>query len=176
MAETVGWYEDILGMKLVKTIEFPGGGQHFFLDMGNGRDGVAFFYFPDAEEGIPGDSVSGLYDDDMQSTGVGGTAIGTLNHLAFDVAPEKIDEYVVKLRAKGVSVTEITNHANSLAGRHKDNYDPSSDDGDVFVRSVYFKDPNGTLLEFACWTTTFDETDVVHEPARARDAKLVLQP
>ena len=38
MAETVAWYEDILGMKLVKTLELPGGfGQHFFLDMGNGR-------------------------------------------------------------------------------------------------------------------------------------------
>ena len=38
MAETVAWYADMLGMKLVKTLELPGGrGQHFFLDMGNGR-------------------------------------------------------------------------------------------------------------------------------------------
>ena len=52
MAETVEWYEDKLGMKLVKTLELPGGhGQHFFLDMGNGRDGVAFFWFPNAPEG-----------------------------------------------------------------------------------------------------------------------------
>ena len=55
MAETVAWYEDMLGMKLVKTLELPGGrGQHFFLDMGNGVDGVAFFWFPDAPEGVRG--------------------------------------------------------------------------------------------------------------------------
>ncbi len=54
MAETVAWYEDKLGMKLVKTLELPGGrGQHFFLDMGNGVDGIAFFWFPDAPEGVP---------------------------------------------------------------------------------------------------------------------------
>ncbi len=46
-------------------------------------------------------------------------------------------------------------------------YDPATDGGDVFIRSLYFKDPNGTLLEFACWTTTFDESDVEHAPARS---------
>ena len=46
MAETVEWYEDVLGMRLVKTLELPDGrGQHFFLDMGNGVDGIAFFWF-----------------------------------------------------------------------------------------------------------------------------------
>jgi hypothetical protein len=39
----------------------------------------------------------------------------------------------------------------------------------VFVRSVYFMDPNGILLEFACWTKTFTEDDVKHRPARAAD-------
>ena len=58
MAETVAWYEDKLGMKLVKTLELPGGrGQHFFLDMGNGVDGIAFFWFPDAPEGVRGESL-----------------------------------------------------------------------------------------------------------------------
>jgi hypothetical protein len=32
---------------------------------------------------------------------------------------------------------------------------------------MYFRDPNGTMLEFACWTKTLDETDVRHAPARA---------
>lgn len=172
MAETVAWYEDVLGMKLVKTLEFPDGGQHFFLDMGNGRDGIAFFWFPDGKEATPGDGISGAYDDEMHRTGIGGSAIGTLNHLAFDVAPDKLDEYLGKLRSKGVAVTDITNHANSLAGGHKRDYDPETDGGDVFIRSLYFKDPNGTLLEFACWTTTFDDTDVEHAPARARAAAL----
>jgi catechol 2,3-dioxygenase-like lactoylglutathione lyase family enzyme len=172
MAETVAWYEDKLGMRLVKTLELPGGaGQHFFLDMGNGVDGIAFFWFPDAPEGRPGDSIHGSFDEQMRrvrgSAPGGVTAIGTMNHIAFDVAPDKIDEYLVKLRSKGVAVTEITNHANSLDGGHKADYDPDTDGGDVFVRSLYFKDPNGTLLEFACWTTTFDESDVRHAPATA---------
>jgi catechol 2,3-dioxygenase-like lactoylglutathione lyase family enzyme len=170
MAETVAWYQDVLGMKLVKTLELPGGhGQHFFLDMGNGVDGIAFFWFPEAPEGTPGDSLHGGFDDQMRrAAGSGVTAIGTMNHIAFDVAPEKIDEYLVKLRSKGVAVSEIINHANSLDGGHKPGYDPADNHGDVFVRSLYFKDPNGTLLEFACWTTTFDESDIRHAPANAK--------
>lgn len=159
MAETVAWYEDVLGMKLVKTLELPGGrGQHFFLDMGNGVDAIAFFWFPDAPEGIAGESFQGR--DGM-------SAIGSVNHIAFDVPAEKMDAYRAKLRAKGVRVTEIINHANSLDGGHKPEYDGTTDDGDVFIRSMYFRDPNGTMLEFASWTRTLDETDVRHAPARA---------
>jgi catechol 2,3-dioxygenase-like lactoylglutathione lyase family enzyme len=129
--------------------------------MGNGVDGIAFFWFPDAPEGVPGESLHPTWDADMRLVGDGGggmTATGSTNHIAFDVAPEKIEEYLVKLRAKGVAVTEITNHSNVRQGGHKPDYDPATDDGDVFIRSLYFKDPNGTLLEFACWTTTFDES------------------
>lgn len=159
MAETVAWYEDVLGMKLVKTLELPGGrGQHFFLDMGNGVDGIAFFWFPDAPEGVPGESIQGRN---------GMSAIGSMNHIAFDVAPEHFDAYREKLKAKGVEVTMSINHADSLDGGHKPDYDPATDDNDVFVRSIYFRDPNGTMLEFACWTKTFDATDVKHAPARA---------
>ena len=159
MAETVAWYEDVLGMRLVKTLELPGGrGQHFFLDMGNGRDGVAFFWFPDAPEGSPGIT--------HQEAGV--TAIGTMNHLAFDVPPERFEEYRQKLKDKGVQVTPIINHCNSLDGGHKPDYDAATDDGDVFIRSMYFKDPNGITLEFACWTKVLDESDVRHAPATAR--------
>jgi catechol 2,3-dioxygenase-like lactoylglutathione lyase family enzyme len=160
MAETVTWYEDVLGMKLVKTLELPGGrGQHFFLDMGNGVDGIAFFYFPDAPAGVKGESLQNRY---------GVTAIGTMNHLAFDVPAEKFDDYRQKLLDKGVEVTMIVNHANSLDGGHKPDYDAASDDGDVFIRSMYFKDPNGTTLEFACWTKALDDSDVRHAPAKAR--------
>ena len=31
----------------------------------------------------------------------------------------------------------------------------------VFVRSFYFQDPDGILLEFACWTRTFTDADVI---------------
>jgi hypothetical protein len=38
------------------------------------------------------------------------------------------------------------------------------------VRSIYFQDPDGILLEFACWMREFDLSDVSHTPARAADA------
>ena len=159
MAETVAWYDDVLGMKLVKTLELPDGrGQHFFLDMGNGVDGIAFFWFPDAPEGVRGESIQGPD---------GRSAIGSVNHVAFDVPPEKLEDYAAKLRDKGVEVTRIVNHADSLDGGHKRDYDAATDGGDVFIRSIYFRDPNGTMLEFACWTKTLDESDVRHAPARA---------
>jgi hypothetical protein len=39
------------------------------------------------------------------------------------------------------------------------------DDG-VFVRSVYFFDPDGVLLELAAWTRALTPADVAHEPVR----------
>ena len=159
MAETVAWYEEKLGMKLVKTLDYPGGGQHFFLDMGNGVDGIAFFWFPNAPEGQVGEVLQG-------PDGV--TAIGSTNHIAFDVPAEQFDAYRRRLKELGVQVTPIVNHANSLAGGHKAEYDAATDDGDVFIRSMYFMDPNGVRLEFACWTKQLDESDVRHEPKRAR--------
>src|SRR4051812_40046398 len=47
MARTVDFYTNVLGMPLIKTLEIPGGAQHFFFDCGNG-DSLAFFWFPDA--------------------------------------------------------------------------------------------------------------------------------
>ncbi len=69
-----------------------------------------------------------------------------------NVEPEQLDAYRDKLIANGVDVTFVVNHSNSLEGGHKADYDPATDDGDVFIRSVYFRDPNGITLEFAAWT------------------------
>src|SRR5438094_485606 len=68
-------------------------------------------------------------------------------------------------------VTEITNHATSLMGGHKADWDPQQHTGDVFARSLYFKDPNGIVLEFCAWTATFGPVDVVHTPKTAADLR-----
>jgi catechol 2,3-dioxygenase-like lactoylglutathione lyase family enzyme len=48
MARTVDFYTNVLGLRLIKTVELPADmGQHFFFDIGNG-DSLAFFWFPDA--------------------------------------------------------------------------------------------------------------------------------
>ena len=44
----------------------------------------------------------------------------------------------------------------------------------MFVRSVYFRDPDGVLLEFACWTKTFGPEDIAHAPANAKGERVQL--
>lgn len=142
MARTVDFYSNVLGMPLTKTIELPGGmGQHFFFDIGGG-DSLAFFWFPEAPERTPGIASPAR----MVGEGSIATAHGSMNHVAFDVAPEKMEEYRERLMAKGIEVTEVVNHDNSPMQVSKTITD------DVYVRSMYFFDPDGALLEFAAWT------------------------
>ena len=156
MERTVDFYTNVLGMPLVKTIELPAGmGQHFFFDCGGG-DCLAFFWFPDAPDGVPGVSAPAARPDQGDLT----SAIGSMNHVAFDVAPEKIEEYRDRLLAAGIDCTEIANHDDSEWGI-SDTMHPG-----VYVRSIYFQDPDGILLEFACWMRAFNLTDVSHTPAR----------
>ena len=157
MARTVEFYRDVLGMPLIKTIDLPGGmGQHFFFDIGNG-DSLAFFWFPQAPPAAPGIAAPSALPGrgDMRS------AHGSMNHIAFNVPAEKFDDYYARLREKGVRVSAILNHDDSPAQVSAEVTDK------VFVRSVYFFDPDGVCLEFAAWTKTFDDSDVAHEPARA---------
>ena len=155
MAKTVDFYEGILGMPLVKTIELPVGlGQHFFFDCGGG-DTLAFFWFPDAAEPVSGISGPGCRPDRGSLT----SAIGSMNHVAFNVPPELLEEYAAKLHAAGVETSEIANHDDSEFGLASEWND------DVFVRSLYFQDPDGILLEFAAWTRPMGSPDdVAHEP------------
>lgn len=168
MAKTVTFYRDVLGMPLIKTIDLPAGkGQHFFFDVGNG-DAIAFFWFPDAPQAAPGIAAP----ENLPTRGNIRSAHGSMNHIAINVPAERFDEYYAKLKAKGVDVTEIFNHDDSPTQMSKELTK------DVFVRSVYFFDPDGICLELAAWTRGFDERDVRHAPVRA-DGKpdpSVLQP
>lgn len=160
MEKTVDFYSNVLGMPLIKTIQLPNGmGQHFFFDVGNG-DSLAFFWFPDAPEPVPGVSSPASLPGMGELT----TAVGSMNHIAFDVPSDKIEAYRQRLVDHGVECGPLMNHDNSEWGVSRDVTD------DVFVRSVYFFDPNGVLLEFACWTSEFTEADVSHAPAKALTA------
>jgi catechol 2,3-dioxygenase-like lactoylglutathione lyase family enzyme len=163
MAKTVEFYRDVLGMPMTKTLDLPGGnGQHFFFDIGNG-DSLAFFWFKGAPEAHPGISSP----RDLPGMGSLLTAHGSMNHIAFDVPADKFDEYCERLTAKGVKLSPVLNHDNS---EHQ--VSPVMTD-DVFVRSVYFFDPDGICLEFACWTKVFNESDVAHDPVNANGEKVV---
>jgi catechol 2,3-dioxygenase-like lactoylglutathione lyase family enzyme len=151
MARTVRFYRDVLGMPLVKTIELPGGmGQHFFFDIGN-DDCLAFFWFRDAAPATPGVSNAPSLPDrgDISS------AHASMNHLAFDVPLERFEEYRQRLIDEGVEVSSVLDHDDSEFGVAREFHDG------VFVRSFYFRDPDGVLLEFAAWTREMGRSDDV---------------
>lgn len=155
MQRTVDFYEGILGMPLIKTINLPqGSGQHFFFDAGNG-DALAFFWFPDAPESVPGIT----HPAHQIGRGSLTTAHASMNHVAFDVSPDKIDEYQRKLTEAGVEVTPVVNHDDSDTQASREITDTT------FVRSIYFTDPDGIMLEFAAWTRELNEHDVNVAPA-----------
>ncbi|HTQ14081.1 MAG TPA: VOC family protein [Rhizomicrobium sp.] len=160
MARTVAFYSGVLGMPLIKTIELPRGmGQHFFFDLGNG-DSLAFFWFPDAPEAQPG----------VASATVGPlpgpSAHGSMNHVAIDVAPDRIDAYYEKLVAKGVKCSPVISHDDSPMQASRE-ITPTT-----FVRSIYFYDPDGIALEFAAWTRELPrEGDVTVAPAKAGEQR-----
>jgi catechol 2,3-dioxygenase-like lactoylglutathione lyase family enzyme len=161
MARTVRFYRDVLGMPLIKTIDLPNGmGQHFFFDIGNG-DSLAFFWFAGAPEAAPGVSSP----QNLPGHGSMITAHGSMNHIAFNVPADKFDAYCERLKAKGVAVSPILNHDDSPAQVSREVTDK------VFVRSIYFFDPDGACLEFACWLRDFDDSDVAHDPVTATGEK-----
>ena len=156
MAATVDFYENVLEMPLVKTVEFPDGrGQHFFFDCGGGGL-IAFFWFRDAPPAAPG--IASMHED-IRANGAM-TAIASMNHLAISIPLEKFDDYVARLQSRGVSVYVI-NHDDSPQGAS-----PEVNEG-VWIRSMYFRDPNGIHMELAALTRAFRPSDVAHAPVDA---------
>ena len=169
MQKTVDFYSGVLGMPLVKTIDLPGGlGQHFFFDIGNGAC-MAFFWFTEAKEREPGVSNPRELIDPAEFHADPTAWIsshGSMNHIAFDVAPDKIEAYRQTLLDKGVQVSEVMHHDTSEDQAALEVTDS------VWVSSIYFLDPDGIMLEFASWQRPFsaekgDRWD--HKPARPED-------
>jgi len=157
MARTVDFYTNVLGLRLIKTVELPVGmGQHFFFDIGN-ADSLAFFWFPDAPAAAPGIAAPAGRPDNGDLT----SAVGSMNHLALQVSPERIEQARELLIQRGVECSEVVNHDDS-EWTVSETMHPG-----VFVRSVYFQDPDGILLELAAWTKVLDDTDVRHAPVAA---------
>ena len=156
MAETVKFYTEALGMPLVKTVELPGGGQHFFFDCG-GDTLLAFFWWADAPPAAPGIASVKAFPMDPK------TAVGSMNHVAFDLDESQLEGSIARLKAAGVevSVPVVVNHDDSPMGAAAEMHEG------VWVRSVYFRDPNGIMLEYAAVLRDFTPADVAHEPARA---------
>ena len=143
MDRTITFYRDLLGMPLVKTIDFPNGrGKHYFFDVGSG-DCIAFFEFANGPKSV-----------DQKSLNKMAATPGMMNHIAYNVSDDRIEEYRAKLVAHGIEVTEIVNHDDTPTGAS-----PEVNES-TFLRSIYFRDPDGTQLEFSSWTRKLTPQDV----------------
>ena len=155
MAQTVTFYSEVLQMPLVKTVALPDGGQHFFFDCGGGSC-LAFFWWPETPPAAPGIASVKSFPADSK------TAVGSMNHVAFTVDEADLEACLERLQSAGVpAFPMVVNHDDSEMGVARKLH-PG-----VFVRSVYFTDPNGIMMELAAFTRDFGPEDVKHEPARA---------
>lgn len=144
MERTVDFYTNVLGMKLNKGFDLDGGyGQHFFFDMGGGQE-LAFFWFRDAGKAEPGVASAGNLVG--RPGGTISSAHGSMNHVAFNVDPGKIEGYREALVKKGVDCTPLVNHDDVVTGEDARTAGQMTDK--TWLRSFYFFDPDGIMLEF----------------------------
>ena len=131
---TRAFYEGVLGFPAVRCdiMDVKEGGQirHVFFDTGEGR--LLAFMEPRGVPGIPAEYDAGI------NRGLG--VPDAFYHVAFEVGSvEALERKRAELIRKGVRVTPVVDHE--------------------WMQSIYFKDPNGLLLEFACQTRALGEDD-----------------
>ncbi len=175
MQATVEFYTKILGFRLVKTVDIPGGrGQHFFLEYAPGQS-IAFFYFPGAPEQVKGLTGPGFgrldAEGNMLNRISGNSAHGTMHHVAFRVPLENIQEYRDRLARAGLAISDVVHH-----GDRRTDPETSEVRDEDFALSIYFSDPDGICLEFCAYTRELREDDIVHTPARAGDVEVAHAP
>lgn len=165
MKETVAFYHGILGMPLTLTTQWgvgEGEQQIFFFDIGGGSH-LAFMWQRQPIEPAPGvaspaafledtiDDLGNLTKEQIAQLPSAATAVGSNNHIALNIPADKFEEYREKLVAEGVHVSEVKYWTVDQQCRPVFVKDPETSPY-VFMKSVYFRDPNGIQLEFAAWT------------------------
>ena len=136
MNATRAFYENVLGFKAMRcdVINVKEGGQirHVFFDTGQGQ--LLAFMEPRGVPGAPVEFDGGLNRPLGMPEGV--------YHFAFEAGSQaELEAKRAELIAKGVKVTPVVDHE--------------------WAKSIYFKDPNGLLLEFAYQTRDFNADDGV---------------
>ncbi|MEX2293549.1 MAG: VOC family protein [Acidimicrobiales bacterium] len=171
MQETVAFYNGILGMPLTLTTQWGTGDgeqQIFFFDIGAGSH-LAFMWQRHPIPPLPGvaspaafleDTMGGdltkLTKEEIADLPSAATAVGSINHMALNIPVDKFDEYRERLIAEGVHVSDIKYWTVDRQCRPVFVNDPDTSPY-VFMKSLYFRDPNGIQLEFAAWTRTMTE-------------------
>jgi catechol 2,3-dioxygenase-like lactoylglutathione lyase family enzyme len=136
MNATRAFYEGVLGFTVVRCdiIKVKEGGEirHVFFDAGH-RQLLAFME-PRGVPGAPVEFDGGLNRPLGMPEGV--------YHFAFEAgSTAELDAKRAELIGKGVKVTPVVDHE--------------------WAKSIYFKDPNGLLLEYSCLTRDFTADDGV---------------
>ena len=139
MTATRAFYEGVLGFKAVRCdiIKVKEGGEirHVFFDTGHQQ--LLAFMEPRGVPGVPVEFDGGLNRPLGMPEGV--------YHFAFEAGSEaELDAKRAELIGKGVKVTPVVDHE--------------------WAKSIYFKDPNGLLLEYSCLTRAFNSDDAVMQP------------
>jgi catechol 2,3-dioxygenase-like lactoylglutathione lyase family enzyme len=141
---TVRFYQDLLGMQAVYTVDHrddtsiaadfkadPRWTRTYFFRFPGNPAIIAFFEIPS----LPENSAAPSLTNDLWGEPEAPQHPTKLDHLALDVdSRESLVYWQQRLRAHGVSVSEI-----------------SERDETRLVKSIYFKDPDGLDLELATW-------------------------
>jgi len=135
--QTRRFYEDFLGLKLVKAFEIPvtmtgrkASVLHSFYAMGDGSF-LAFFEAPEQ----PFDFKQ-QHDFDL--------------HIALEVGHEHMLEMFEKGKAQGIETRGISDHG--------------------FIQSIYFRDPNGYVIELCTPVDSKDEISIGQQQQSARES------
>ena len=136
MDATRKFYEGVLGFKAVRCdiIKVKEGGQirHVFFDTGQKQ--LLAFMEPRGVPGAPVEFDGGLNRPLGMPEGV--------YHFAFEAGSQaELEAKRAELIGKGVKVTPVVDHE--------------------WAKSIYFKDPNGLLLEYSYLTREFNADDGV---------------
>ena len=136
MDATRAFYEGVLGFRAVRCdiLEVEEGGRirHVFFDAGDGQ--LLAFMEPRGIAGLPEKYDTGI------NRGLG--VPDAFYHFAFEVeSVAALEAKRAELIAKGVKVTPVVDHE--------------------WMQSIYLKDPNGLLLEFAVQTRELTTDDGV---------------
>jgi len=134
LERTRAFWEGVLGFKAVRcdTMTIKEGGQirHVFFETGQGQ--LVAFMEPRGVPGIPTEYDAGI------NRGLG--VPEAFYHFAFAVeSVEALEAKRAELIAKGARVTPVVDHE--------------------WMKSIYLKDPNGLLLEFAVQTRALEADD-----------------
>lgn len=149
MDRTREFYENVLGFAAVRCdiIKVKEGGEihHVFFDAGRGQL-VAFMEL----KGIPG---LPKYDPGINQ-GLG--LPDPVYHFAFEAGSvAELQSKRAELIEKGVPVTAVVEHE--------------------WANSIYFKDPNGIMLEYCCYTRDLGDDDA-HMQVRAEISLAEVSP